>query len=180
MKHVMQDIETWGTGPTALPVSIGAVRFDGDTIIDRFSVGIDPVEAQRYAGFTIDADTIMWWFSPERDAARKLWLDMPKVDLFAALDGFFMWCNEVPRDERGSLWGNGSMFDNTIVRNACKITGAEYPVSYSKDECYRTIKNRMGKAVPFVRLGVYHNAVDDAESQAVHLQAIAKHHGFEL
>lgn len=176
--HVMQDIETWGTGNKAVPVSIGAVKFDGNDIIDKFHVGIDPEDAQRY-GLEIDAGTLLWWMSEERDAARKEWLALPKVDMFAALDGFAIWVKQTPTDDLGSLWGNGATFDNVILRSAYAAAGLDYPVRFFKDECYRTVKNRC-KDVEFVRIGTHHSAVDDAASQALHLMAIAKKYGFNL
>lgn len=85
--HVMLDLETWGTGNKALPVSIGACRFDKDTILDKFHVAIDPVSAQAH-GLEIDAETMLWWLDPERDEARAQWLKQQRVDIGSALGGF--------------------------------------------------------------------------------------------
>lgn len=170
--HAMLDLETWGTGNRALPVSIGACKFDANDIIDKFHVAIDPVSAQAH-GLEIDAETILWWFDPGRDEARRNWLAQERVDIVSALLGFQLWCAE----GRGvvTMWGNGSTFDNVILRSAFAATGQEYPVRFWQDQCYRTLKYRAPE-VELVREGVHHNALDDAISQAKHLQAILKTH----
>lgn len=178
-KHVMADIETLGLADDCLILSIGGVLFDGDTILDKFHVGIDPVDAERY-GLKIDAATAWnYWADPKRDEARKRLFELGKVDLFAAMDGFKMWVEQTPTSERGSLWGKGATFDNVRIKNAYKAIQLESPFSYRQDECYRTLANRC-PAIPYTQIGVVHDALDDAESQAVHLQAICKHLGIAL
>jgi hypothetical protein len=174
--HVMTDIETWGNGNKALVVSLGAVKFTRDAILDRFHVGIDPRSAQAL-GLDIDADTILWWFDKERDEARHSWLALEKVDLASALMGFDLWCKGGQPAQ--AIWGNGSTFDNVILRSACAAAGIEYPVPFWGDQCYRTMKYR-APDVKLVREGVHHNALDDAMSQAKHLQAIVAHLGCDL
>lgn len=179
--HVMLDIETWNRSASEpLILSIGAVKFTADAIVDRFHVGVDPVDAARY-GFRPDAETTLWWMDPKRDEARKELLDLVKVDLWSAVDGFLQWCGLTPLDERGSLWGKGATFDNVRLKAVSDKLGLGYAdvFSYRQDECYRTLANRCPD-VPFSMLGTAHSAVADAESQAVHLQAIAKHYGLSL
>lgn len=168
--HVMTDLETWGNGNKALPVSLGAVAFNETEILREFHVGIDPVSGQLFK-LEIDADTIMWWFDPERDEARREWLKLEKVDLASALVGFSAWLAGGP--PVAAIWGNGSTFDNVILRSAYEATGLEYPVRFWQDQCYRSIKNRTPD-IKIERTGTHHNALDDARSQARHLQAILK------
>jgi len=185
--HVMVDIETLGTGNNALPLSIGAVKFTKNTVLDKFEVGVDPDDAQRY-GRTITGGTVMWWFDPARDEARKRIFNMPKVDLSSALQGFADWCSIPPMDfstgeeittKLGSLWGNGAIFDNVILESAASVTQTDWPFDFRHNECYRTLRNR-APDVEFTRHGVHHSAVDDALSQALHLQRICAAKGFEL
>jgi hypothetical protein len=44
--------------------------------------------------------------------------------------------------------------------------------SYSRNRCYRTMKRMFGEGVKVSRHGVHHNGLDDAITQAVHLQEI--------
>lgn len=191
--HVMVDIETLGTGNNALPISIGAVKFTATDILNKFEVGIDPDDAQRF-GRIITGGTVMWWFDPERDEARKRIFAMPKIDLCSALQGFSDWCQmptavgvpegDVPFEvdeplQLGSLWGNGAIFDNVILQAAADATRTDWPFDFRANECYRTMKNR-NPDIEFERVGVHHDAVDDALSQALHLQRICAARGFQL
>ena len=179
MTHVMADIECLAlksTKPAFL--AIGAVKFNGTEIVDRFEVGIDPADCQRY-GLDIEGGTVMWWFDEPQNAARDYINKLGKVDLFAALDGFAMWVNQTPVPERGSLWGNGAMFDNTRIKAAYDACQLDYPFHYRSNECYRTRRNRF-EDVPFAQIGIAHTALADAESQATHLIAISQAHGVPL
>lgn len=174
MNHIMLDLETLGNGNDAVILSIGAVKFTADEITDRFHVAIDPLTCQLF-GLKIDAATVMWWLDNERQEARDALLGNTQIDLPSALTGFAEWVGP----ESMPMWGCGSTFDNVIMRNAYKACGMVYPISYRHDYCYRTMKNLVaGIEVP--RVGVHHDALDDAEYQATHLQAIARHVGIEL
>lgn len=179
MIHVMLDIETLSTRHDALITEIGAVKFDADTIIDRFHVGVDIVDAQRSYNRHIDAGTVLYWLAEKRAEARKAMLELYRVDMYSAFDGLVMYINETPAEQLGSVWGKGSTFDNVLVRDACAAAGIEYPVSYRQDECYRTFANRCPD-VPYEQIGTAHVSIADAESQAVHLQRICKHLGLTL
>jgi hypothetical protein len=170
--HVMLDLETFGNGNDAAIVSIGAVKFNETEILDEFHVGINP-ESCTAAGLKIDASTVMWWLDPDRAPAREALLKLERIDLYYALDGFAQWVGEIT-----AMWGNGSTFDNVILRNAYRVCGLEYPVKFWQDQCYRTMKYRL-PWIELVREGVHHAAVDDARSQAKHLQRIiaAMEHG---
>jgi hypothetical protein len=165
--HVMLDLETWDTGNDAVIVSIGACKFNADDILDRFHVAIDPASSQRF-GLKIGAACMLWWLDPERDEARRNWLALPKVELEPALYGFAGWATS--GQPIAAMWGNGSTFDNVILRSSYNAVGLEYPVKFWQDHCYRTAKSYTDVAL--VREGVHHNALDDAISQAKHLQAI--------
>lgn len=175
----MHDVETWAKH-SSVPVllSLGAVKFTADNIVERFHIRIDPVDCQRF-GLEIEADTVEWWMEDGRQAARTQLFGMGKLDVFAALDGYAMWVRQTPTDLLGSAWGNGSNFDNAKLKSVYQKVGVEWPFSYKQEECYRTMRNRFTD-VPFNRLGTHHGALDDAESQAVHLQDICRTHGIHL
>jgi hypothetical protein len=159
-------------------LEIGAVKFNADEVIDRFQIGIDPSDCQRY-GLEIDADTVMYWFREKMGEARKVQNEMGRLDLFAALDGFQMWVNQTPADALGSNWGKGATFDNVKLKAAYDAVGLPYPFTYRQDECYRTMANRFPD-VEYVQVGTAHSGVADAESQAIHLITICKAHGVTL
>jgi hypothetical protein len=178
--HIMLDLETFGTGRKAMIISIGAVKFDADEIIERFHVGITPESAEA-AGLKLSASTLLWWMGDERREAWAAWKELEKVSITEALVGFSQWCAEVHKDDPPPypIWGNGSTFDNVILRDACELCGFDYPAPFYMDYCYRTVK-KLAPDIVLERVGVHHSAVDDAESQARHLQAIAKKLGVQL
>lgn len=167
-EHVMIDLETLGTGHDAVILSIGAVKFDpeGNTIGERFHCGIDPESAVRF-GQKMDPKTVMWWMGFERDAARARLMTMQKLDLPTVLEGFQMWygMKSLP------TWGNGATFDNVILRHAYTLLELPCPWGFWDDRCYRTIKN-LRPDIPMQRVGTLHDALEDAVSQAIHLQQL--------
>lgn len=168
MKDIMLDLETMGVKPYSPIVAIGAVLFDpkSDQIGETFYQLID-LQSCEDAGLKICADTVLWWLR-QSDAARGQLCNpsLERTSLKNALLDFSMW---VP--EGAKVWGNGSDFDNVILESAYEVCGQKVPWNYWNNRCYRTVKN-LKPSVEIVREGVHHNALDDAISQAKHLQRI--------
>jgi len=174
VEHVMVDIETLGKGNNAAILSIGAVKFNPFTydIYDSFYVPVDPESCQAL-GLKIDASTVMWWMHADRDDAREAMMIETRVDLPSAMYGFVDWFGgDKP------VWGNGSTFDNVILSNAFKACNIDQPWMFWNDKCYRTLKGQ-AKHIKLKRKGTHHNALDDAISQAEHMQAIVEYLGLE-
>jgi hypothetical protein len=180
MDPIMVDLETLGTSPNSVILSIGAVKFDPDTrsISDRFYVVIDK-NSCLLNGLTVDPETQKWW-DGQKDEAKVVLRQAEGVDTFTTLDGHIRAAVSLDEalDEFGEfahwnscVWGNGSDFDNAMLQEAYKKIGRKQPWAYWNNRCYRTMKN-MIKDVKFERVGTYHNAVDDAETQAFHLMDI--------
>jgi hypothetical protein len=163
MSNIMVDLETMGTEGTAAIIAIGAVKFSSKGLGEEFYEVID-LNTSVQAGLMIDPDTLMWWMG-QSDEARKA-LTGKTVPLFKALKEFSRF---VGNNGEAKVWGNGSSFDNPILANAFKAVNLERPWKFWNDRCYRTVKELLGGNIPFERVGVYHNALDDAKSQAAHL-----------
>ncbi|MDR3427787.1 3'-5' exonuclease [Silvimonas sp.] len=175
--HVMVDLETFGTGPDAVIVSLGAVKFSPSegTIFDSFHVGVDPVSAVMLGG-KMDADTLMWWLDEKQDGARKALMGLERLDIASALEGFAQWFGS----DSLPVWGNGATFDNVILRRACTNAGMACPWKFWHDRCYRTIK-QLAPATKISFTGLtQHSALDDATAQATHLCAIVEALELEL
>lgn len=166
--HVMHDIETMSTETNAAIIAIGACKFDpnGGEIVDTFYRSIDLASNMQFSR-DFSASTLMWWLSPERDVPRARWVAETKVDLPTALHDYARWFGPVSL----SVWGNAASFDNTIVESAYKAVGLPVPWKFWHGECYRTMKNR-APTLRVPRTGTHHHALDDAISQARHLQEI--------
>lgn len=167
LPHIMVDLETLGNGNDALILSIGACKFHprGIGIEDTFYQRIDP-ESARVCGGVMDISTIMWWMDQSDEARKELTNTEGRVSIFDALTAFNAF---VGGDT--AVWGNGATFDNVIVRSAMKGCGIEPVWKFWNDQCYRTMKNRF-RSIKLERVGTHHNALNDAVSQAKHLQAI--------
>lgn len=149
--NTMLDIETLGTEPGCVIVSIGAVKFNEDTIGNTFHRTID-IESCTDAGLTIDGDTLQWWL--KQDAKEEL---TGSDDLEEVLNAFAMFCE-------GDVWANAPTFDCRILGAAYSALGMETPWEYYDERCYRTLKDIV--TVPIEQNGTKHNALDDAISQA--------------
>ena len=178
MNHIMLDLETLDTTSSAVVLSIGAVAFDPYTnaLGDKFYVEMtEDIAAQQARGRTISGDTVRWWMQQDVQAKRVFSESIDGVDranTFEALSrfGLFVAANG---DRDVEMWGNGADFDNAILGSLFDSFGLRKPWSYSRNRCYRTMKNLgIGPRRPQVREGVHHNALDDAVTQAAHLQEI--------
>lgn len=159
MNNVMLDLETMGTCGNSAIIAIGAVRFDTE-VTDRF-YEVVTLQSSVDVGLKIDPSTVIWWMD-QSDEARGQFKRKGTV-LPEALLRFANWVGH-----GAEVWGNGASFDNSILSNAYLKCGITQPWEFWNDRCYRTIKS-MNKGIKLNRVGTYHNAVDDAESQALHL-----------
>ena len=161
---VMLDLETMGNNSNSAIIAIGAVAFDDNKVTSKFYTEINLQSAIDNKG-VVDGSTVAWWLK-QSDEARKAFQNNDSAPhIMVALSDFAKWYKEVGGDQ---VWGNGAMFDNTILGNAYKNNSLAIPWKFWNDMCYRTVKG-MHKHIKLERVGTYHNAVDDAESQALHL-----------
>jgi hypothetical protein len=159
MTNVMVDLETLGNGSNAVIIALGAVEFGNGQLGREFYMNIDPQSCVD-AGLKMDVSTVMWWMQ-QSDQARAAF-KKPGAPLELVLGEFSSWFPS------GSvLWGNGATFDNVILANAYRALGGKQPWEFWNDRCYRTLKG-LYPHVKMERSGTYHNALDDAKSQALH------------
>lgn len=163
MNNIMLDLETMGNSNAAAIVAIGAVRFADGEVTDKFYEVVD-LQSSVDAGLTIDVSTILWWMQQDDDARSMF--EREGDHIIEVLEKFAEWIGE-----DAIIWGDGALFDNVILLNAYKKVGIERPWGYRGDRCYRTMKN-IYPEIEVKRVGTYHNAVDDAETQALHLMEI--------
>lgn len=166
---VMLDIEAYGLTPGSVIKSIGAVKFGGGKIIDRFYRRIDAQSCIRF-GLTLDAATVEWWLAQSDEARREMTL--PGDNIRDVIMAFDVWVSDLEAD----IWGNGAAYDNVLFACAARAVGIPAVWAHKKSLCYRTVKNA-NKHIPLepYKVGTHHNALDDAESQALHLMAIWDH-----
>lgn len=173
MKHIMVDLETMGTVPGSVVLSIGAVYFDERGLGEEFYTVVSRPHSQEL-GLKESADTQAWW-ARQSESARKVIADSEHKDapkLHTALSDLH---DFIKKDTNVKVWGNGADFDNPLL--ACCYDVAEMKQSWIawNGRCYRTLKN-IAPGPKLVRVGTYHNALDDAKSQALHAIELFKLH----
>lgn len=169
MDNVMVDLETMGNGPSAAIVTIGAVEFDpGSGELGRKFYQEVSLEDSAANGGVIDASTVLWWMQ-QSDEARAELNSKVSIGLLQALLQFSRWLLACGPGVK--VWGNGSPFDNVILRSAYGAFRMDAPWGHWNDRCYRTLKN-LRPDIKLERIGTYHNALDDAITQAKHAVVI--------
>ncbi len=169
MEHVMIDLETLGRRAGCSILSIGAVAFDPKT--GRLGPELYVV-VNRLSCFNLslheDPETVKWWEGQNAEAKKILAeVDGGGEQLPAALAKLTEYLAQFGH-KKVKVWGNGSDFDNAILTACYAAIGQNIPWDFWNNRCYRTMKS-LKPAVKLKRQGTYHNALDDAKSQAQHL-----------
>lgn len=184
MTHVMVDLETLGTVPGCVILSIGAVEFcpEQGTLGKEFYEVISVYDSLE-CFLSEDEDTKRWWSQQSPEARRVLDLarQPDATKLAVALARFNDYLSGIAPPSKIRLYGNGADFDNPILRVAYSCAKVQPYFAGYGGRCYRSLKNLDELFGPFMRFeklerqGTYHNALDDAKSQAMHLmQNIAR------
>lgn len=173
MKHVMVDLETMGTVPGCVVLSIGAVYFDENGLGKEFYEVISRKHCAEL-GLHESLSTQQWW-DKQSEAAKQVIRDAESEDAAKVHEVLERLHNFLKLDTNVKVWGNGADFDNPIL--ACLYDAAEMKQTWISwnGRCYRTLKN-IAPGPKLMRQGTYHNALDDAKSQALHAIELFKLH----
>jgi exodeoxyribonuclease VIII len=149
-----------------------ATAFVGDTFYRE-------VRINHQGNLFTDPQTVAWWDQQLPEARDRLYANQQEKPILAvALNDLNEWLTSTARrDNRGNLdvcvWGNGADFDNAILQAAYAELNVPLGWPFWNNRCYRTLKN-LAPQVKMERIGVYHNALDDALSQAMHANLILR------
>jgi len=179
--NIMLDLETLSTHANAAIVSLGAVFFDDEKLIDDFYCAVS-VSSNINNRRHIAADTLVWWMRQSNEA-RALFNDAKAISIKQCLIDFQTWCLACRKDidtDTSSLaqsdimlWGNGSDFDNVILADAYTQFHYRQPWEFNNNRCFRTLKNIYSCVEkPKRQQDIKHNALDDAYAQVKHLWLI--------
>lgn len=167
--HFSIDLETLDNRYSSAIISIGVQQFDPSTgkLGATFYREIDFDSAIK-AG-SVSGSTLSWWMTQDIKAKRIFEKnDKNKVALATALDELRTWMSglaPVPK-----VWGNGSVFDITILEHAHINGGVGLTPAwhFTNIRDMRTIVEdaQLGGTEWPKRVGVHHNALDDAAYQA--------------
>lgn len=158
--HVMVDIETLGTEPGCVILSVAAVRFNMETgvISDRFMEVVN-IDSCIKLGLGIDGGTLTWWFNQSEEAREHLKGKSDTIkSVLHSLSQFFRSGDQV--------WGNSARFDLGILADTYKRVGEKLPWNFWNERDVRTLvsfKPEVKSEVVFE--GEPHNPVDDCVHQ---------------
>lgn len=184
MRDVMVDLETLGTVPGCVILSIGAVAFDEERLDEQgFNIVVFRPSCEE-CFLSVSADTLAWWERQSEDARYVLERSVdpaqsvPLPTALGRLNDYLGRFGGAGRDGV-RLWGNGSDFDNALLSVAYDAAKVAAGWKFWNNRCYRTLKN-LAPDIKMEREGTYHDAYDDACNQARHLQRILKARGLTL
>ena len=170
-RHVMVDIETLGTQPGSVIVSIAAVEFDpygesSQALDETFSINVCLESAQR-AGLKISATTMLWWMGQTKEAQTKTFFKEGRATLGYALGLFNKWLEKRGEDVR--IWAHGAPFDPVLLTTAYEACGNEPSWQFRNIRDTRTLFELADmKDMSEFRghEGTEHTSLDDAITQA--------------
>jgi DNA polymerase III epsilon subunit-like protein len=171
VNNIMIDIETMGTSPTAAILSIGAVRFDADTMEPEYFYRRATLQSNFDESMTVDASTINFWLSQPEPARIELVTTSAEETLRVALVALYEFISPFSTTHpTPQVWANSPAFDCVILRNAYTKLGLVTPWTHRQERCYRTLKS-LYPATKIEDVGVAHHALSDAMYQAKFVQA---------
>ena len=181
--HVMIDLETLGTLPGSVILSIGAVLFDPTKPVEEclgkeFYCVVSRHDSVNH-GLTISEDTLTWWRNQSK-AAQQVLHDAESEEKYDTLqDALGMLAQFLPAGVK--VWSNGANFDQPLLDVAYSKINRSIPWKYYNSRCHRTILGLHPNAKGLMpKNDCAHNALEDAKTQANHLVIVANALGLKL
>jgi hypothetical protein len=177
MRHMMIDIETLDTRPSAVVFQVGVVVFEDALMQDapkspilaqrKFDLDILP---QIFAGRTTDPETIRWWLTQKSPL-----IPINKDSVHLVFEEIEQMMKEF---QVYYVWSNSPSFDAVIMRSLKESLGVQYEFpSFRADMDLRTLKNicKMKKVVDFEPKTTTHDALQDCLDQVDDLLKMMAH-----
>ena len=154
----MVDIESLGSKPPAVILSIGAVEFGMNGLGKEFHYRVD-VATSLLHGFTVDPRTVAWW-QEQSALAKDAAFHWPGAETIEQV--LYRFTKFVDKDTR--LWAKGPDYDCVMIAAAYHALGEKEPWSFRNTRDVRTILSLSGV---LQRKSIHdHNALNDARVQA--------------
>jgi exodeoxyribonuclease VIII len=167
-RHLMVDLETLATSPDAAILTIGAVLFDpySTRIYDKLYMRVD-LDSTTALGMKIDDSTIEWWSKQSAAAQEEAFSEENRIPITEAIEKFhkFAWNSE-------AFWSHGSIFDINILDTYYRALKKAPPWNYWQVRDTRTVFD-LGYDPELPKVTA-HNALEDANAQAIGVQTIMR------
>jgi hypothetical protein len=174
--HAMVDLETLGTSPDCVVLTVGAVKFNPCVYNSPYGAlyhKID-VDSQIKLGRTIDDSTLDWWNKQDEHIREEALSENNRTGLEDFIKEFNRFCVGVD-----VLWSQGPLFDFAILQNLYAQLKTPIPWHYWQIRDSRTLFSLM-PFDPRKEIQVEaHNALADAYVQAQCVQKTYNHFGIK-
>ena len=165
--HAMIDIETLGTKPNAVILSVGAIKFDpfnSNEPHDGKHWRLD-VDAQTEIDREVNEDTLAWWAKQDPEIQEDAFGESGRTDVYQfmkELNGWLTGCEAV--------WCQGPQFDMVILENLFRDFDMHMNWFFWQVSDCRTLFKMMPKDPRKDIQEDLHDALADAHWQAVCVQ----------
>ena len=169
--HATIDIETLGTSPDAVVLTIGGIKFDplaDDGLHSEFYYRLD-ADFQMAINRTVDEDTIAWWGKQDADVQAEALDPEGRTSVVETLKALNKWLVGVDK-----IWCQGPVFDITILENLYKGADLHHNWSFWNIRDSRTLFGLMPKDPRKEINFAAHNALADAIVQSLCIQKVYK------
>lgn len=174
MTSIMIDLETLGTRPECVLLTLGAVKFDeyelgsfGDSLYFRVDV-----DEQITIGREVQEDTLAWWMKQPDDVRDEALGEHDRINLASMYKQLNKFVAGVD-----NIWCQGPVFDIVILENLYRQMGWPVPWQFWQIRDSRTLFGTHGDPRVKGKVGL-HNALEDSISQARGVQQV--YHALKL
>lgn len=180
---VMIDLETLGTLPGSVILSIGAVLFDPTKPVEsclgeEFYCVVSKQDSLAH-GLTVSQDTLDWWMKQSPEACQVLADSESDEKADTLADALGMLARFITPTNK--VWSNGANFDQPLLDVAYSKIDRSIPWKFWNSRCHRTILGLHPSAKSLMPKNTCaHNALEDAKTQAKHLVIVANALGLKL
>ena len=162
----MIDLETLDVKPSAVILTVGAVKFNPQTIsardeLQELYMRVD-INEQDKLNRSISENTVTWWQTQDEEVQNEAFTDEGRLQLSNVIEEInkFVW-------NSGKVWSQGS-FDINILENLYNSLDISPPWQYWQVRDSRTLFDYVdGSLDKTINL---HNALEDAAQQALAVQ----------
>lgn len=161
--HAMIDLETLGTKPDCQVLTLGAIKFDPNTLEE----GFDPVhfrfdvDIQQADGRTVEEDTLEWWMKQDKEVIEAAFTPDGRQPPIEVLQQLRKWLVGVD-----TIWAQGVTFDIVILENMYRMYNESVPWPFWKIKDSRTLLGIMPTDPRKNYTFAAHDALEDAKIQA--------------
>jgi hypothetical protein len=169
--HATIDIETLGTNPDTVVLTIGGIKFDpmaDDELHSEFYYRLD-VDEQIEMGRSIMESTLEWWEKQDEEVKKEALEPTGRVPVEQTLKALNKWLVGVDK-----IWCQGPAFDMVILENLYKQIGLHHNWPFWNIRDSRTLFGLMPKDPRKEIDFAAHNALADAIVQSLCIQKVYK------